>query len=74
MYPMTIKDIMLVAKENIIAARIGSDLDTYLQHVVKAKRLDLLKFFLEKVPEISLLEQNTKGNTVLHCAIVSKKP
>ena len=68
------KDIRQVPKEKIIAAKIGTEADSYIMYAIKAKRLDVLKFLLREVGEIDLLQKNNLGMTALHLAIRSNMP
>ena len=61
----------MVPKEKIIAARIGTQSDTYLMYAIRQKRLDILLFLLREVPELDLLTKNSQGMTALHMAIRS---
>lgn len=74
MYPLEIKDIRQVPKEKIIAARIGTDADSYIMYAIKSKRLDVVKFLLREVSEIDLIQKNNMGMTALHLAIRSNMP
>ena len=71
MFPIEPKDIRQVPKEKVIAARIGTDADSYIMYAIKSKRLDVLKFLLREVGEIDLLQKNNMGMTALHLAIRS---
>ena len=55
MFPLEPKDIRQVPKEKVIAAKIGTDGDSYVMYAIKSKRLDVLKFLLRDVGEIDLL-------------------
>jgi len=58
-------------KDKVIATKIGSESDNYLQYAIKNNRLDLALFFLQLVPEISLLAQNSQNYTAFHLAVKS---
>jgi ankyrin repeat protein len=60
-YPLEIRDLKQIPKEKVIAARIGSDQDTYLHYAISKRRRDLLIFLLENVTEIPLDSKNSQG-------------
>lgn len=43
-------------------------------HAIKQKCHDLIKFLLKEVPEIDVLQKNSKGMSALHLAIKSNVP
>ena len=61
-------------KDKVIAAKIGTDADSYITYAIKQKRPDLLKFLLREVGEIDLLQKNSQGMSALHLAIRSNMP
>ena len=71
MFPIEMKDIRQIPKEKVIAAKIGSESDSYVMYAIKSRRIDILKFLLRDVPEIDLLRKNSQGMTALHLAIRS---
>jgi hypothetical protein len=42
MFPLDVKDVEQIPAEKIVAARIGSNSDTYLHHAINNMRQDLL--------------------------------
>jgi len=74
MFPLDIRDIRQIPKEKVIAAKIGSESDNYLMHAINKKCPDLIRFLLREVPEIDILDKNSKGMTALHLAIKSNIP
>ena len=42
-------------KEVVINSKIGSENDNYLMHAIKHKKIEIVKFLMNKVPEMNLL-------------------
>ena len=61
MYPLEVKDVEQIPAEKLVAARIGSNSDTYLHHAINNMRQDLLVYLLKEVPGIDFDCRNSQG-------------
>lgn len=58
-YPLEVKDVEQIPAEKIVAARIGSNSDTYLHYAINNMRQDLLVYLLKEVPGLDFYNRNS---------------